>query len=367
MTIEYFIILICIFYLLQLLTYSIGIYLSCREKPNHKEPSVSVIIAARNEEQYLGNCLLSLSKVDYPKEKLEVIVINDHSTDNTKHIIENCSKYFQNFKTITPEKRNWHLIGKTNAIAQGIEITSGEIIITSDADCVFKTSWVKDLVKYHDDKTGIVSGFTYVETNSQFDGMQSLDWIYLLAVASGSFGIGIPLACVGNNMSFSKKAYDEVGGYENLRFSVTEDFALLQGIAKTKRWKCKYPVDAGNLILSKPCTTLKELFYQRKRWGRGGKKAPFIGLVLMAAGFLISGLVLCVPFLPVGIGYKIFLIFFKCMLDFIFLLYPLKKFNLLYLYKYLFVFEIYYTVYVFLLPFLVVFTPKVKWKGRVYK
>jgi len=367
MTLESFIILICVFYILQLITYSIGIFFSCREKPNEKQPSVSVVIAARNEEKYIRNCLLSLSKVDYSSEKLEVIVINDHSTDNTKQIIEDCSKYFQNFKSITPEKRNWHLIGKTNAIAQGIEITSGEIIITSDADCVFKTSWVKDIVKYHDDKTGIVSGFTYTETKSQFDGMQSLDWIYLLAVASGSFGIGIPLACVGNNMSFSKKAYDEIGGYENLMFSVTEDFALLQGIFKTKKWKCKYPFDAGNLVLSKPCTTLKELFHQRKRWGRGGKRAPIIGLILMTAGFLISGLVFCIPFLSVGIGYKLFLLFFKCILDFIFLIFPLKKFKLLHLYKYFFIFEIYYTVYVFLLPFLVFLIPQVKWKGRVYR
>jgi cellulose synthase/poly-beta-1,6-N-acetylglucosamine synthase-like glycosyltransferase len=352
-----------------LIIYSIGIYLSCRAKPNEKQPFVSVVVAARDEEKYLGDCLLSLSKVDYPKEKLQVVVINDYTTDNTQHIIESCSKHFQNFRTITPEKRNWHLIGKTNAIAQGIEITNGEIIITSDADCVFKTSWIKDIVKYHDDKTGIVSGFTYVETKSQFDGMQSLDWIYLLAIASGSFGIGIPLANVGNNMSFNKKAYDEVGGYKNLDFSVTEDFALLQGISKTKKWKCKYPFDAGNLVLSKPCVNFKELFYQRKRWGKGGKKAPIMGLFLMTAGFVISGLALCIPFLSVGIGYKLFLIVFKCILDFIFLIFPLKKFNLFYLYKYFFAFEIYYTIYVFILPILVFITPlsKVEWKGRVYK
>jgi cellulose synthase/poly-beta-1,6-N-acetylglucosamine synthase-like glycosyltransferase len=367
MTLETFIILICIFYFLQLITYSVGVYFSYKERPNKKEPFVSVVIAARNEEKYIENCLLSLSKVDYPQEKLEIIVINDHSTDSTEQIIKSCSKHFKNFKTLTPEKRNWHLIGKTNAIAQGIEITTGEIIITSDADCLFKASWIKDLVKYHDDKTGIVCGFTYTETKSQFDGMQSLDWIYLLTVASGSFGIGIPLACVGNNMSFSKKAYDEVGGYENLRFSVTEDFALLQGISKTKKWKCKYPFDAGNLILSKPCISFKDLFYQRKRWGRGGKRAPIIGLILMTAGFLISGLVLSIPFLSVGIGYKLFLIFFKCLLDFVFLIFPLKKFNLLYLYKYFFVFEIYYTVYVFLLPILVFLTPKIEWKGRIYE
>jgi cellulose synthase/poly-beta-1,6-N-acetylglucosamine synthase-like glycosyltransferase len=367
MSVEDFIIFCCFFYFFQLLTYSIGVYRSYREKSYHFTPSVSVIIAARNEEKNIGDCLLSLSKVDYPKDKLEIIIVNDHSEDNTQSKIDSYKSLFYNFKTIIPEERNWKLLGKTNALAQGIENAKGEIIITSDADCTFKKTWIKDIVKYYDDTTGIVCGFTYVEHKNIFEGMQSLDWVYLLTVASGSFGLGIPLACVGNNMSFRKKAYDEVGGYQNLKFSITEDFALLQAVVKTKKWKCKYPFETGNLALSKACSSFKEIIKQKKRWGMGGKKAPFIGFVLMTAGFLISGLTIFIPFICTTLYYKLLVITTKLVLDFLFLIFSLKKFDLLHLYKYFLVFEIYYTTYVFLLPFLVFINPRVEWKGRVYK
>lgn len=367
MSIEDFIIFCCIFYFFQLLTYSIGVLRSYNEKSYNYTPSVSIIIAARNEEKNIGDCLESLLQVDYPRDKLEIIIVNDHSEDNTQKIIENYHNRFTHFKTIIPEKRNWRLLGKTNALAQGIEHSNGEIIITSDADCTFKKTWIKDLVKYYDDKTGIVCGFTYIEHKNIFEGMQSLDWVYLLTVASGSFGLKIPLACVGNNMSFRKKAYEEVGGYQNLKFSITEDFALLQAVVKTKKWVCKYPFETGNLALSKACSSFSEILKQKKRWGMGGKKAPFIGFILMTAGFLISGLAIATPFLCIDIYYKLLVISTKLILDFLFLLFSLSKFKLLHLYKYFLVFEIYYTTYVFLLPFLVFINPKVEWKGRVYK
>ncbi len=367
MTLEEFIIIVCIFYLFQLITYSIGVFRSYNEKTFNFTPKVSIIIAARNEENNIGDCLNSLSKVEYPKDKLEVIIVNDHSDDSTQEIIERYKNVFTNFKTIIPEIRDWHLIGKTTAIAQGIEVSTGEIIITSDADCTFKTSWIRDLVKYYDDKTGIVCGFTYVEYKNIFEGMQSLDWVYLLTVASGSFGLRIPLACVGNNMSFRRKAYDEVGGYKNLKFSITEDFALLQGVVKTKKWRCKYPFETGNLALSKACSSYKELLRQKKRWGMGGKKAPFVGFILMTAGFLISGLSIAAPFLCTTLFYKLLIIATKFSLDFLFLIFSMKKFNLFHLYRYFLIFEIYYTTYVFMLPFLVFINQKVEWKGRIYK
>jgi cellulose synthase/poly-beta-1,6-N-acetylglucosamine synthase-like glycosyltransferase len=367
MTLEEFIILICIFYLFQLITYSIGVFRSYNEKTYDFTPKVSVIIAARNEENNIGDCLMSLSKVNYPKDKLQVIIVNDHSEDSTQEIIDQYKNCFPDFISFIPEIRGWHLIGKTNAIAQGIEASNGEIIITSDADCTFKTTWIKDLVKYYDDRTGIVCGFTYVEHKNTFEGMQSLDWVYLLTVASGSFGLKIPLACVGNNMSFRRKAYDEVGGYKSLKFSITEDFALLQGVVKTKKWKCKYPFETGNLALSKACSTYDEIFRQKKRWGTGGKKAPFIGFILMTAGFLISGLSIAVPFLPTTLYYKALIIGTKFGLDFLFLIFSMKEFKLFKLYRYFLIFEIYYTTYVVMLPFLVFINRKVIWKGRVYK
>jgi cellulose synthase/poly-beta-1,6-N-acetylglucosamine synthase-like glycosyltransferase len=363
---EIIIIIISIFYIIQISLFAFGTIKTKRLKTFPKEPSISLIIAARNEENNIGSCLESLLNLNYPKDKLEIIIVNDHSTDKTSEIISQYIEKNPLIKTFIPAPPKDHLKGKANAISQAIMISKGEFVFTTDADCILPPDWLLNTIKYYGDDTGLVSGFTYLEYNSVFQGFQSLDWVYLLTVASGSFGIGIPLSCVGNNMSFRRKTYDEVGGYCSLPFSVTEDFALLQAIAKTKKWKCEFPFEKNNIVFSKACTSFKQLVFQKKRWGTGGKKSPFLGLVLMISGWLISGLLLVLPFLNVTLSIAFIPIIVKVLLDFLFLLIPLRFFNLLKICKYFPVFEIYYTFYVFALPFLVFINPKVRWKGRVY-
>ena len=82
------------------------------------------------------------------------------------------------------------------------------------------------------DDVGIVNGFTTQTAYNAFSGMQAIDFVYLLIVAAGTINLGYPISCIGNNMSYRKKAYLETGGYEKLPFSVTEDFNLLMAIAR---------------------------------------------------------------------------------------------------------------------------------------
>jgi cellulose synthase/poly-beta-1,6-N-acetylglucosamine synthase-like glycosyltransferase len=363
---EIFIIVVTVFYLFQISLFLFGTFKSRLRSFKTDFPIVSVIIAARNEEKNIGLCLDSITRLDYPTEKLEIIIVNDHSTDATGQIISGFIGKYTNIRTFIPENEKDGLKGKTNAIAQAIDQAKGEIIFTSDADCILPKTWIQDTLKYYETRTGIVCGFTYVEHETIFQGMQSLDWIYLLAIASGSFSLGIPLSCVGNNMSFRKKTYDEVGGFKNLNFSVTEDFALLQAIVQRTNWRCKFPFEKNNLVFSRACPTWTNLIRQKKRWGTGGKKSPLPGLLLMSAGWTISGLVFVVPFLNLSPTYILLPILSKCLLDSIFLFVPLKFFNLLKLFIFFPFFEIYYSLYVFALPFLVFINQKVKWKGRVY-
>jgi cellulose synthase/poly-beta-1,6-N-acetylglucosamine synthase-like glycosyltransferase len=364
--IEVIIILISFFYLVQLAIFTYGAFKS-RLPSFQYQPNVSVVIAARNEESNIKPCLESLANLAYPKEKLEIIIVNDHSTDRTGEIISEFIKENDFIKTIVPEIKNDSLKGKPNAISQGIEMSHGEIIFVSDADCMVPPNWIKDIVKYYDESTGLVCGFTYTEYGKIFYGMQSLDWLFLLTVASGSFAIKTPLSCVGNNMSFRRKAYEEVGGYRGLRFSVTEDAALLIEIANKTKWKFKLPFERNSLVLSRACSNFMDLFHQKKRWGAGGKRSPVLGFILMSAGFLISSLILALPFLNLSFKYILIPVISKLVLDFLFLLIPLTYFNLLKLYKFFLIFEIYFIIYVFTLPFMVYIDKSVRWKGRVYK
>jgi cellulose synthase/poly-beta-1,6-N-acetylglucosamine synthase-like glycosyltransferase len=366
--IETIIIFISVFYFFEILLFTLGNLKGYKQKPAEL-PFISLIIAARNEEKNLPSCLESIVRLNYPKDKLEIIIVNDHSTDHTGEILSEYVNNYSHIKTFIPKLNESHLIGKANAIAQAIDISKGEYIFTTDADCILPADWLSETIKYYDDKTGIVCGFTYTEHDTFFKGMQSLDWLYLLTIASASFKLNIPLSCVGNNMSFRRKAYDEVGGFRGLPFSVTEDSALLLAIKHKTFWKCLFPFNRSSLVYSKACETYKQMIRQRKRWGTGGLHSPLSGFVLVAAGFLISGLMFLIPFLPlfnVSIEYILLPLITKVVLDLIFISIPLTFFGLLNLLKHFIFFEIYYTIYVFVLPFMVFFNKKVYWKDRVF-
>ena len=141
-----------------------------------------------------------------------------------------------------------------------MEIAQGEIILTTDADCTVHPMWAYTTASYYRPDVAMVNGFTTQEAYDGFSGMQAIDFIYLLIVAAGTINLGKPISCIGNNMSYRKKAYFEVGGYENLPFSVTEDFNLLHAIFKLKKYKIIYPLNKESVVISLPCKNLKNLY-----------------------------------------------------------------------------------------------------------
>jgi 1,2-diacylglycerol 3-beta-glucosyltransferase len=194
--------------------------------------------------------------------------------------------------------------------------------------------------------------------------MQALDFIYLLAVASGTINLGYPISCIGNNMAYRKKAYLDAGGYENLPFSVTEDSQLLNTIDNLKKYKIIYPLDKRSLVNSIPCKSFKELYRQKKRWAIGGIDVPLRGYFVMSTAFAVNLLMFLTPLFFSSV--MLYLAVFKLAIDF-FILYPvLKALGLTKNLKYFFVFQIYYIIYTLVLPFALLISRKVVWKNRKF-
>lgn len=352
------------FYTLQIILFTIGANKKFNKLEDEKLPTVSVIIAARNEENKIKSCLESLDKLEYPTNKLQIILVDDNSTDKTARIILDFIEGKDKFKYIKVNSYRGNLRGKANAIDNGIRNSDGEIIITTDADCTVKPTWVKSIASYYTENVGIVCGYTTQKDDKAFYGMQAIDFIYLLTVAAGGMNLGKPLSAIGNNMSFRRVAYDEVGGYEALPFSVTEDFNLLMSIYKLKKYDLIYPLETDALVTSEPCLNIKELYHQKKRWGVGGLKSDFIGYAVMASGFIIHLFYLFIPFV---LSFNIIvLLTFKLALDFAFVRSVFKKLNIRLNTYHFVVFEIYFIIYVILLPIVLLFSRKVKWKGRTF-
>lgn len=356
---------IIVVYFFQTVIFIIGSKKRFGKIEDDKLPSISVIVAARNEEKNIFDCLESLENLKYPENKIEIFIVNDHSTDNTKDIIQKFIHGKSRFKYLEPGAEIGQLKGKANALANAIKESKGEIIFTTDADCRVSQTWAIELASYYKDDVAMVCGYTNQVDTTLFGGMQSVDFTYLLMIAGGVMNLGKPLSCIGNNMSYRKSVYEEVGGYESLPFSVTEDFNLLMAMHKLKKYKIIYPMTAEGLVTSKPCSTWKSLIKQKKRWGVGGLKSDLAGFGVMATGFITHLCIILLPFFFSALS--LYLTLFKIAVDYFALKGVHDKLNLSLRIKNFIAFEIYFILYVVLLPFITLTNRKVEWKGRVYK
>lgn len=251
-------------------------------------PKVSVLVAVRNEEQNIINCLQSLAELDYPTHLLQILVGNDQSDDQTKPLIEAFIQHKPQFKLIDIDQQLGKAQGKANVLAHLAKVSTGSVLCITDADIVVNHEWVRELVRHFvTPQIGIISGTTLVHNNSLLGQLQGIDWLYFMGLIKGFDNAGIPCTAVGNNMAITRQAYDSVGGYEALDFSVTEDFKLYAAVRK-QGWFTRNILTRNSLNISAPVNGLWSLMHQRKRWLTGARELPFYWWLLfgLMASFL---------------------------------------------------------------------------------
>ncbi|KAA3657115.1 MAG: glycosyltransferase [Calditrichaeota bacterium] len=340
-----------------------------RPKDNQALPTVSIVIAARNEEQNLPALFFSLKKLDYPLNFLEIILIDDGSTDRTRTIAESQKAEMPHLRVISPEKKYPNLNGKANALHNAILQAKGEIIAITDADCSLPAFWLRAHAEQYDEQTTMVGGIT-ITTNTDdekrlFYQMQAHDWLYLLGTGSAATEWGFPLSIIGNNMSFRREAYFTVGGYEKIGFSLVEDFALMRALQLDGK-HIKLCADKRMLVVSTPSPDLRSFLIQRKRWATGGKDVSLMAkgiIILGSAGKLLPFLLLAagefiMGFLTAGVVFLADMFLLKTVRD---KLQQRRMMNHAWLYP---LFTVFYSL--LMVPFFF-FGREVKWKGRVYR
>jgi cellulose synthase/poly-beta-1,6-N-acetylglucosamine synthase-like glycosyltransferase len=356
---------ITILYVVQMIALRIGLNRSDRSAVVEQyEPAVSVIVAARNEEECILTCLEALSKISYPKEKLDIVIVNDGSTDRTWEIVNTFIRQHPTIRMISTTPGTGNLRGKTNAVAKGIEASSGEIIMFTDADCTVPSSWVRETVKSFDEHVGIVGGFTLLRAGTVFEGIQSLDWVFLFGLASSTAGWKMPLTVIGNNFSVRRAAYLATGGYGVIPFSVTEDYALVQAVVTKTEYKVSFPLNPDAVVISNACKTWQHLYRQKQRWGVGGLDMVFRGLLITSVGWIER--ILLIAAMMTGTPFSVLFITLISLLlaDYMFLEKPLRQFGKRTTLKYFPLFELYFSVYMLILPLVALLSKNVVWKER---
>jgi len=353
-------------YALVILTLAIGAW-RARSVPSAPcRPSVSIVIAARNEEENIGACLESIVALTYPSDLLEVIIVDDRSTDATARIVQQYVSRHPHINMIRSAPPSGRLHGKANAIAQGVDQATGEILMLTDADCVLPRGWVEETVKYFDnEKIGLVAGFTYLKGSDPFACFQALDWLALFSTAAAAVRLGTPATAVGTNLSVRKAAYDAIGGYREIPFSVTEDYALFHAVASSGRYAVRFPMDPGTINESLPCTSWRQLYRQKKRWFAGGKGMLLRHQLVFLAAYAVNALLILVPILSWSPLWLTALAL-KLGVDLVFTFPSLGTFGKWHLLRCWPLYELYYFLYILVYPPIVLLGSTVVWKDRSF-
>lgn len=338
---------------------------------------ISVIIPARNEEQNIQQCIRSVLEQDYPTSLLEVIVIDDHSEDNTYE----AALALKNTGRVSVLKLADHLDGsdstvafKKRALTLGIEKSKGELIVTTDADCIAGEQWIANIAAVYErqDPAMIVAPVDFSNKNNLVEIFQSLDFMSMQGITVASLELGLGNMSNGANLAFKKSAFNAVGGYEGVdNLASGDDYLLMMKINNLFPSKISFLKAKDAIVYTPPQPDWKGFFQQRIRWAsKSGKYDDKKMTFILSFVYLFNLLFLVLAVLSFFYGWYFFILvnmlLIKIEVELIYL-FPVAKFynksRQLYIFPFLQPLHILYIISAGLLGFIGVYS----WKGRKVK
>ncbi|AEW02716.1 hypothetical protein A4D02_01715 [Niastella koreensis] len=234
---------------------------------------ISVVIAARNEEQHIPALLQSLQHQQHPKHLYEVIIIDDHSTDNSWSLLQESHFEGLQLKTLAlkdyVEERSAIGSYKKKAIETGINAAAGQLIVTTDADCRFNPHWLQSIAAFYEanDARFIAAPVTFYNQSTLLSVFQTLDFLTLQGITAASVYKRFHSMCNGANLAYEKPAFYEVGGFNNIdNIASGDDMLLMHKIFKQYPDKVFYLKNRSAIVTTEPAHNWKQFFHQRIRW-----------------------------------------------------------------------------------------------------
>lgn len=225
---------------------------------------LSVLIPARNEEDNIGRLLQSLHEQTYPRELVEIIVIDDHSTDRTAEIVNQFPGV--RLLQLTDDVSNSY---KKKALETGITAATGDLVVTTDADCWCSADWLRMMVSFYEEKKPVfIAAPVSIEGNSSFLGIfQAFDFAVLQGITGASVYKQAHSMCNGANLAYERKAFYEVNGFSGIDdIASGDDMLLMHKIAKRYPGRTGYLRSREAIVYTRPMNTWKAFFNQRIRW-----------------------------------------------------------------------------------------------------
>lgn len=333
---------------------------------------VTVMIAARNEEERIHLTIEDILAQDYPKALTEIIIVDDHSTDNTAKIIAGyAGRGVILLQLNEAEPLNSY---KKKAIAKAISISTGELMVATDADCRMGPKWLSSVVGYFEAEQPVMisSPVIFFEEKSLFERLQTLEFSFLIGVGASFIGNKRAWTCNGANLAYRKDIFYEVGGFAGIdELASGDDELLLQKVTERFPGKIGFLNYKNAVVYTHAKSNLKSFLQQRRRWASKSTKykdKKVIAFALLIWFFNMSMLVNLLLGVFNHVFFQVFITQFvlKCLIEVIYL-YPICSFfnrrSLLRLYLVVAPMHVIYMAYLGLMgP-----SRKYQWKGRLVR
>lgn len=267
--------IVVVSYVMGALAIAVGIRrvgASGRSQPSTSDAtpaSMCIIVAARNEAAYVDALMSSLANQEDPGIPWRVLFIDDHSTDETKDLALAWQSRLPDLQVLTPPKPRSQLLGKLNALAFAVEVSTADLLVLTDGNTRVSPRWLRDhVMSYHAPKVGMVVGTVLPpwgpsQWRTRFEAL--LDLI-AAAQTAGTVGLRRPSFCSASNLSFRRAALTSVGGYAPIAAQGTgDDTLLLQAIAKAGWDVVHTPLRKANAVTTNTAASWYALWKQRVR------------------------------------------------------------------------------------------------------
>ena len=258
-----------------------------------KEPQInkfSILIPARNEGETIAFCLQSLVSQKYSSENFEILILNDHSTDNTS---EQVISFIENHPTHQIRLVN---LGdhteegaKKEAVTYGVSIAKNQYIILTDADCSRGENWLLCLDAFIQKKQAkMIYGPVLFQAQNVFEKIQALEFSGLVGIGASAIHLKNPNMCSAANLIFEKEVFAEVGGYQNNHnLASGDDEFLLHKVFKKYPDQVFFLKNPEAIVETSPNSSVQQLTQQRRRWVSKSTKYEdrYITAILVGAYF----------------------------------------------------------------------------------
>jgi len=235
---------------------------------------ITMVVAMRDEQKNAAACVRALLKQEYPRDQLDIVIVDDASQDATLSILSEFEENYPQIKLIRQELGIPGNSRKKQALRRAIACGRGEILLFTDADCRPPATWARSMVACFDAGTGLVAGYSPVidPMNTWPGAILTIDSLAAAVVASGSIKNGGATTCTGRNLAYRRAVFDAVNGFETITMSVSgDDDLFLQLVHRNTDWKIEFACGAGSVVPSFQSKSLPEIVVQKRRHLSAGK------------------------------------------------------------------------------------------------